>query len=202
MANNGQIAARRMSPRLQDLFAAAMRVAALVELSVPLSESDARQLAVLGDLDTALDRLRRRMTVQRVIPGTVSNEYSQVRLAVYELAAEATGGPEALQEVIRRGVETEKAAAAAKSRAIEKIRQFEKIFDERRAASAAEREFIRRASRLRVRQVNQLRISILDAEALERAIAELDVLYGRYMTDAIGPESATERASITRRALI
>jgi hypothetical protein len=114
-----------------------------------------------------------------------------VRLAVYELAAEATGGPEALQEVIRRGVETETAAAIAESRATEKIRQL-KIFDEHRASSAAEREFIRRASRLRVRQVNQLRMSIFDAEALERAIAELDVLYGRYITDAIGAESTTD----------
>jgi hypothetical protein len=192
VANNGQIVARRMSPRLQDLLAAAMRFAALVELSVPLSESEARELAVLGDLDIALDRLRRRMTVRRVIPGTVNNEHSQVRLAVYEIAAEAIGGPEALQEVIRRGVAAETAAAAAESRATEKIRQLEKLFDERRAASAAEREFIRRASRLRVKQVNQLRMSIFDAEALERAIAGLDALYGKYLTDAIGPESATD----------
>jgi hypothetical protein len=175
-----------MSSRLQDLFAAAMRVAALVELSLPLSESEGRELAVLGDLETALARLRERMTVQRMVPGADQNERLQVRLAVYELAAEATGGSEALREVIKRGVEAEAAAAAAELRETGKIQQAERIFDESRASSAAQREFIRRVARLRIRQVNRLRISIFDAGALERAIDSLDSLYGTYIADATG----------------
>jgi hypothetical protein len=35
-------------------------------------------------------------------------------------------------------------------------------------------------------------MSIFDAEALERAIAEPDVLHGRYITDAIGPKSPVD----------
>jgi len=175
---------KRMSSRLQDLFAAAMRVAALVELSVQLSESEARPLAVFGDLETAMARLRERMTVQRVVPGAEQNERLQVRLAVYELVAEATGGPEALREVIKRGVEAEAAAAAAESRETGKRQQAEKIFDETRASSPAQREFIRRVGRLRIRQVNRLEMSIFDTNALERAIAELDALYSRYIFDA------------------
>jgi len=185
MDNNGQMTPqKRMSSRLQDLFAAAMRVAALVELSVQLSESEARPLAVFGDLETAMARLRERMTVQRVVPGAEQNERLQVRLAVYELVAEATGGPEALREVIKRGVEAEAAAAAAESRETGKRQQAEKIFDETRASSPAQREFIRRVGRLRIRQVNRLEMSIFDTNALERAIAELDALYSRYIFDA------------------
>jgi hypothetical protein len=186
MENNGQITPQRMSPRLQDLFAAAMRVAASVELSVQLLESEARLFAVFGDLETALARLRERMTVKRMIPGNEQNERSQLRLAVYELAAEAAGGPEALREIIKRGVEAEAVAAAAESRETEKIRRAEKIFDESRASSAAQREFIRRASRLRIPQVNRLQMSIFDEEALEGAVARLDALYSRYIADAIG----------------
>jgi hypothetical protein len=188
MDNDGQITPERMSPRLQDLFAAALRVAAMVELSIQLSESEARPLAVFGDLETALARLRERMTVQRVVPGAEQNERLQVRLAVYELATEAAGGPEALREVIKRGVEAEAAAAAAESREAGKIQQAEKIFDESRASSPAQREFIRRVGRLRIRQVNRLRISIFDADALERAIARLDTLYSSYIADATGAD--------------
>jgi hypothetical protein len=136
------------------------------------------------DLETALARLRERMTVQRAVPGAGHNQRSQVRLAVYELAAEAAGGPEALREVIKRGVEAEAAAAAAESREIGKIQQAQKIFDESGASSTAQREFIRRAGRLRARQINQLRMSIFDAGALERAIVNLDQLYSRYIADA------------------
>jgi hypothetical protein len=81
-------------------------------------------------------------------------------------------------------VEAEAAAAAAESQETGRIQQAEEIFDESRASSAAQREFIRRAGRLRTRQINQLRMSIFDAGALERAIVNLDELYSRYIADA------------------
>jgi hypothetical protein len=47
---------------------------------------------------------------------------------------------------------------------------------------------IRRAARLRIRQLNRLRMSIFDADALDRAIASLDTLYATYIADATGTE--------------
>jgi hypothetical protein len=185
MENNGQIAKPRMSLRLQYLFAAAMRLATLAELSVELAEAEACQLAAFGNLETALARLRDRMTVRRAIPGVQRDQRSQVRLAIYELAAEAKGDHEAVQEIIRRGLEAEAAAAASASRETEKIRDAAKIFEESRASSSAGREFIRRADRLRIRQVNQLRTSIFDEGALERALVKLYELYSRYITQAV-----------------
>ncbi len=93
-----------------------------------------------------------------------------------------------MREVIKRGVEAEAAAAAAESREAGKIQQAEKIFDESRASSPAQREFIRRVGRLRIRQVNRLRLSIFDADALERAIARLYTLYSSYIADATGAD--------------
>jgi len=162
-----------------------MRVAALVELSVDLLEAEARQLAIFGDLETALARLRDRIRVRRAIPGAEGDQRSQMRLAVYELSVEAKAGPEALRVIIKQGVEAEAAAVAAESQEAGYTKQAEKIFDESRASSAAKREFIRRADRLHTRQSNQLRISIFDSRALERAIAELNELYSHYIMDAI-----------------
>jgi hypothetical protein len=107
---------------VQDLFGVAFRLAARVELSIDLPEMQARELAVFGNLNTALVRLKDRMTFKRVIPGVEGKE-SQVRLAVYELAAEAKGGPSAHRGIINQAIEAERAFASDKDRELEKILQ-------------------------------------------------------------------------------
>lgn len=184
--NNGVIApAGAFSPRVKDLFGVAMRLAARVRLSIELPEPQARELAVFGSIPAALSRLKERLSIQRAIPGREADRAAQVRLAAFELAAEAAGGSIARREIIKRAIEAERAAAPARSRAAESVRSIEDLARDLNASSADQREFIRRAGRLRTIQANQLRLAIPDNEALAAAIGRLDVIYGRHLSAAL-----------------
>jgi hypothetical protein len=184
MEDNGRIArAAAFSPRVKDLFGVAMRLAARVRLSIELPESRARELAVFGAIPAALERLKDRLSVHRSIPGGETDRAAQARLAAFELVAEAAGG--AQREIIMRGIEVERRAAAAGSRTAQNIRSIEELAGELRASSPDQREFIRRADRLRARQINHLRSAIYESEILARVIERLDQVYGRYLSAAL-----------------
>jgi hypothetical protein len=185
MEDNGNISTHQLSPRVRDLFGTAMRLAARVKLSVELTESDAHELAHLRRIETALMRLRERLTIRRVLPGIESDQRMQVRLAVYELAAEANGGTTAQVEIIRRAVQAAQAKAAETRSAEEKARELLELLDKSKTSSPAQREFIRRVDRLRRRQLHQLRSVIFDQAALDHATCKLDEIYGRYVTAAM-----------------
>ena len=162
-------------------------MAALVKLSVDVSESESRELAVLDRLNTALEKLRERLKIRRAARGVGVDERSQLRLAIFELVAEAHSGADGVGEVIRRGVEAEASAAAQRLRVESEIKAAERIFDENRGSSAAQRQFIRRADRLRTQQVNRLRASIFDSQELSKVISMLDDLYAHYIEQALNP---------------
>jgi hypothetical protein len=185
-----------MSSRVQDVFGAALRVAAKTELGVELSDGDSRELSVLGTLREALNRLKVRLTVRRAVPGTSSDDSVQVHLAVYEVAAEATGDfaddPTARRRFIRRAVEAEQARTFGEDRVASKIAEAEQICDDTRANSVAQRQFIRRVDRLRRKQLNRLQTGILDSETLTHAIDKLNDLYGRYISAALAIDGVTQ----------
>ena len=109
----------------------------------------------------------------------------QVRIAAYELGVEASGGSLARAEIIQRVIEAQPELAATMRRAADKASDAEKLLDESRTSSPAQRAFIRRADRLRRDQINRLRASILDQVALDRAINKLDDIYSRAVSEAL-----------------
>ena len=108
----------------------------------------------------------------------------QVRIAAYELGVEASGGSLARAEIIQRVIEAQPELAATMRRAADKASDAEKLLDESRTSSPAQRAFIRRADRLGRGQINRLRASILDQAALDRAINKLDDIYCRAVSEA------------------
>jgi hypothetical protein len=150
-----------------------------------LTEAESRQLAAFGKLETALRRLSERLSVSVAIPGMQLDRRGQVRIAAYELAAEASGGSPARSEIIQRVIEAQPELAATMRRAADKASDAEKLLDESRTSSPAQRAFIRRADRLRRDQINRLRASILDQVALDRAINKLDDIYSRAVSEAL-----------------
>jgi hypothetical protein len=82
-------------------------------------------------------------------------------------------------------MQAERTAASARSRTDGKIRAMEDLLRDLNASSPDQREFIRRADRLRTRQVNRLRLAIPDTETLAGAIDRLDLIYGRYLSIAL-----------------
>ena len=173
------------SPRVKDLFGVAMKLAARVRLSIDLPESQARELAVFGSIPAALARLKDRLSVKRAIPGRETDRAAQTRLAAFELTAEAIGGASARREIIIRAIDAERAATSVRSRAAENIRAIEDLLGEVHASSPDQREFIRRADRLRTKQINRLRIAIYDSEILAGVTERLDQVYGRYLSAAL-----------------
>jgi hypothetical protein len=107
LASNGNIGLLRLSPRVRDLFATAVRLAARARLSVILTELEGRELALFGNLETALKRLRERVSVTIAIPGVGLDRRARVRIAAYELTAEAAGGKPARSEIIQRIIKAE-----------------------------------------------------------------------------------------------
>jgi hypothetical protein len=162
-----------------------MRLAARERLSIELPESQARELAVFGSLSAALARLKDRLSVQRAIPGAVADSAAQVRLAAFELAAEATGGSTARREIIVQAMDAERAVVSKQSSAAEKLRAIEDLLGEARISAPSQREFIRRADRLRTRQINRLRMMIYDPAILAGIVDSLDKIYSRHLGAAL-----------------
>jgi hypothetical protein len=109
----------------------------------------------------------------------------QVSIAAYELASAASGGSLERSEIVQRIVQSQPELAATMRRAADKASDAEKLLDESRTSSPAQRAFIRRADRLGRGQINRLRASILDQAALDRAINKLDDIYSRAVSEAL-----------------
>ena len=170
---------------MRDLFGTALRAAARARLHVDLTEAESRQLAAFGKLETALRRLSERLSVSVAIPGMQLDRRGQVSIAAYELASAASGGSLERSEIVQRIVQSQPECAATMRRVTDKASDAEKLLDESRTSSPAQRTFIRRADRLRRSQINRMRAAILDATALDQAIDKLDEIYSRAVSEAL-----------------
>jgi hypothetical protein len=183
MAKNGQLERRYTSARVQQLYAAATRLAIILETGEEVPDEVAGALAVVGSLGQTVSSLRERLKIRRIIPS--DNRSAQVRMAIHELVGGALGLSNSETDLIREAVEVERSAAEKSSHVAKLIKEAEQILDESRASSAAQRSFIRKANRLLQKQIDQLQESIVDPDFRDGIINRLIALYSRYLADVL-----------------
>jgi hypothetical protein len=176
--------------RVRVVFAAAITHAVRQLYGTRLPWNEALRLAEAGSIAAVLDRLREQRRIRRTLPGGASlTPESRERLAVVEVVADVSGAFDGDAAGRRQMI------ADALTREAELARAAEQVEDERRAVEAltreleargpAERELIRRASRLLAEQRGRLAEAIRDPEQRERALARLDEVYARYLGFAL-----------------
>ena len=175
------------STRTRLLLADAIRVAAKVLLKAELSAAETHELAMVGNLKGAVKLLARRLKLQRSVPGG-SDRQTQIRLAVMEVAAETTGifdrSPGVRARFIREAVEAESGRFIEEAILRRKVREAEELLLKQQVSSTAERKFIRRANRLLMQQLNELRSIVGDMTQLMDAIDGLTAIYSRFLSRA------------------
>jgi hypothetical protein len=146
-----------------------------------LDIEEARTLALSGDLEAVLQRLEKRRLVQR----HYLTDEEQRQLAVQEVSLELAGVAE--REIAALGTETVRRARNARqeARAInEAVRRADQRFRRLEIEAPVLRRFLRKAKRLRQRQLRSLELAIRDLEALRDAKDELDAVYASFLDEA------------------
>jgi Na+-transporting methylmalonyl-CoA/oxaloacetate decarboxylase gamma subunit len=145
----------------------------------------AMALAATGSVRAVLARFEDQRRVRRAMPGLTPDRDFQQRLALLEVAADVSGAqdedPEARRALIRDAMDQEatlRRAAGSLERVADELERLRAALE---AAGSGEREFVRRANRLRGEQVARLREAINDAAALELALSRLDTVYQRHL---------------------
>ena len=169
------------SDRVQHFATEAVRSVVHRVLGDKLDREEARTLALAGDLESAVRKLKQRRQIRR----HHLDANQQRRLAVQEVSLELAGRSEKeiaalVSEAVRRAREAKRGVLSIQERAAQQ-RQFFKDFD---TQAPMLRRFLREANRLMSRQTRTLQAGIRDPDALGAAIEELEAVYKRHLDDA------------------
>lgn len=174
------------SPRVRTVAASAIRVASKRCLGIELTDLEASQLAEIGGVREAIERLQQASQVRRTPIDAALSRDSQKRIMIAEVVVEAKRtfekDPAGYRAFLDQLIEKEK-SATSRSRDFERaMHELEEMTSQLRAKGAAQRAFLRRVDRLRAIQVNRLRSAIFDTERLNASMAKLTGIYRKYLS--------------------
>lgn len=168
-----------LSPRVSALARDAVRYTANRILGLKLDPEDADRLAKTGDVSSAIRSLEERLRVTRAAPGVSLAPEFQQKLAVLEVAAEATNALNNRQrgDLIRQVVRQQVANVHAEFVAAQREQALNEYMEELASMGPRLRHFIRRADRLYQSQQGRLREAIRDPRRLRALLRQLDDVY-------------------------
>ena len=170
------------------MMAAAIQYAARRILDLKLSDEQAYRLAEIGKLEDVIDRLERRGRVRIVAGSATFDSEFQKALVVEEVVADARGlfGSAKEKEAFRELLIAQRKKQIDREGNIEReTARLGGLTERLRNRGWMERRFLRRADRLRRRQLTQLRARLHDRGGLRIAEERLDNVHAKYLRSLI-----------------
>jgi hypothetical protein len=189
------------SERVRSVMAAAIIRAVWTREHMEVPWQQALRLAELGSIEQVLYRLREQRKIRRFVPGIRSTPEFRDKLVLAEVVADVTGvhgdDPSDRVAMIRQMLEREAAFQRAAA-ALEMVQcTIDDLFAELEIVGPRQREYARKASRLRSEQRARLQESIHDPDEFSRAAERLDSVYERHIAVAMAftaPDSPPQSA--------
>lgn len=114
-------------------------------------------------------------------------------LAIQEVITSLTESDEhPVPTVVTKAIRQRIEGAREEERLRESTGKVKRLLESHREHSRSLRLFLRKADRLRRRQMQQIRVAFSDGRKRGHAIAELDEIYAEYILKAIGIEARIE----------
>lgn len=185
---NRLAASVRSSKRVRRLMGTAIQRVAKEEFGVEIPRSEAELLGSVGSVHTVVKDLSRMLEVKHRGKEVRLSRSAQRRISVQKLileyASEGSQEQKAAREAIQAIIDEHEARARELSQAERSEDQIEHRIESLQRQWPKRRQFFRRATRLRRKQRERLRIYLGEGAGLREALDELDAIYRRYLNRA------------------